>query len=252
MDPETPEKKNLDLSRISANRIHETVLEYLHAQPPGKLLDVPAGNGELAKILLEMGFQVSCCDIDDTLFIADSLPIDKGDLNGRLPYEDATFDYVSILEGIEHTENPYNAVREAARVLKGGGTLILTTPNYLSIGRRVKFFFTGCFTKPVSREMFRDKFGGIPFGMHLSPIGYTLIKFAMENAGLELVKVGCEKHKPWNLVLKPLVWFIRIYTRLWPASLRRKYWIGETASPPILDGGRTLVVVAKKKIYQKR
>jgi 2-polyprenyl-3-methyl-5-hydroxy-6-metoxy-1,4-benzoquinol methylase len=42
-----------------------------------------------------------------------------------------SFDTVISCETIEHVPDPPRAVRELARVLKPGGTLFLTTPNYL-------------------------------------------------------------------------------------------------------------------------
>lgn len=45
---------------------------------------------------------------------------------------DASFDTAVSLETIEHVPNPPQAVKELARVLKPGGRLYLTTPNYFS------------------------------------------------------------------------------------------------------------------------
>jgi ubiquinone/menaquinone biosynthesis C-methylase UbiE len=45
---------------------------------------------------------------------------------------DGNFDTVFSCETIEHVPDPARAVRELARVLKPGGTLYLTTPNYMN------------------------------------------------------------------------------------------------------------------------
>jgi len=45
---------------------------------------------------------------------------------------DSSFDLIFSCETIEHVPDPARALRELARVLKPGGTLFLTTPNYMN------------------------------------------------------------------------------------------------------------------------
>lgn len=49
-----------------------------------------------------------------------------------LPLADASFDCVLLSEVIEHLEAPQVSIREAVRVLRPGGRLLVTTPNYRS------------------------------------------------------------------------------------------------------------------------
>jgi SAM-dependent methyltransferase len=50
--------------------------------------------------------------------------------SSRFPYPDQSFDVVFFCEVMEHmTNDPLSALREINRVLRPGGTLILTTPN---------------------------------------------------------------------------------------------------------------------------
>jgi len=49
-----------------------------------------------------------------------------------LPFADGSFECVILSEVIEHLEAPQNSVREARRVLRPGGRLLVTTPNYRS------------------------------------------------------------------------------------------------------------------------
>lgn len=50
----------------------------------------------------------------------------------RLPYLDGSFETIVSCETVEHVPHPERAFHELARVLKPGGRLLLTTPNYLS------------------------------------------------------------------------------------------------------------------------
>jgi len=54
---------------------------------------------------------------------------------GAMPFDDASFDVVTLVELIEHLERPVieGLLVEARRVLRPGGRLLLTTPNYASL-----------------------------------------------------------------------------------------------------------------------
>ena len=51
----------------------------------------------------------------------------------HLPHADQSFDTVISCETVEHLPDPRRAIREFARVLRRGGRLFLTTPNYLGV-----------------------------------------------------------------------------------------------------------------------
>lgn len=55
--------------------------------------------------------------------------IDHGDLNKNLPFEDNFFQCVFGLSVLEHLVNGCHFLKEARRILKPGGHLILVTPN---------------------------------------------------------------------------------------------------------------------------
>ncbi len=46
-----------------------------------------------------------------------------------LPFEDASFDAVLFADVVEHLDQPELAIREICRVLRSGGTLLLSTPH---------------------------------------------------------------------------------------------------------------------------
>lgn len=52
-----------------------------------------------------------------------------------MPYEDETFDCVIFNQVLEHVRNPFTCVKEGYRVLKTGGTIVLTSPFFYQVHR---------------------------------------------------------------------------------------------------------------------
>jgi ubiquinone/menaquinone biosynthesis C-methylase UbiE len=62
--------------------------------------------------------------------------------NQKLPFENKSFDVVTIFDTIEHLPgNPIGLLREARRILRDGGKIIVSIPNSISIIKRVKLLF---------------------------------------------------------------------------------------------------------------
>jgi SAM-dependent methyltransferase len=231
---------------LARDEIHDKVIEIMDKEPRGKVLDVPTGTGILADRLRKMGFEVSCCDINSSYFSVPDLKMELGDLNQSLPYPDHTFDYLVCLDGIEHTESPSNAIREFQRVLRKGGKLFLSTPNYLNIERRLHFLLTGNFSKIPSHEVIRDVWSGDLSMAHLSPLGYPLLKFIMEYYGFRILRLERDREKLRMRWLFPMVWGIRLYAQFLSKKKWEHYRLNETLADKILMGGNTLILVAEK------
>jgi len=50
----------------------------------------------------------------------------------KLPLDKETFDVVVLTETLEHCENPEKVLSECVRILKSGGSIIVSAPNYLN------------------------------------------------------------------------------------------------------------------------
>ena len=59
----------------------------------------------------------------------------------RLPFADEVFDAVILSEVLEHLDRPEVVMAEAARVLKPGGSLLVTGPNRTLVSRIVLIWF---------------------------------------------------------------------------------------------------------------
>jgi 2-polyprenyl-3-methyl-5-hydroxy-6-metoxy-1,4-benzoquinol methylase len=230
--------------------VHDTVVKILSGLPPGELLDVPAGEGALATRLIDYGFKVRCCDLYPEIFRLANVEIKHGDLNSTLPYDDASFDYVTCIEGLEHIENPQQAVREFARVLRPGGHLITSVPNILNVEERMKWLLHGHTShfKPVTREYvagIREQWGDKEeMALHINAIGYSELRYMLESQGFEILKLYRDKPKSMLWLYWPIVAFIRLIGRLTPAEQRSQRWTRELASDEVLLGGNTLIVHA--------
>jgi SAM-dependent methyltransferase len=226
---------------------HDWIVDALSKEKRGDLLDVPAGTGALAVRLKDLGFAVSCCDINPSGFQAGGIDIRKGDLNRDLPYAAGAFDYITCLEGLEHLENPFQALAEIFRLLKLGGKLYVSVPNYLNIERRMRFLVTGLFSKiPSPRKLGKDRFDDLAM-LHLIPVTYPILKLVLEHRGFEILTVAKDGKKKRMKWLLPLVWAIRAYCSLWASDKREEYHLAETLAPEVIMGGNTLIVVAGKK-----
>src|SRR5690554_1594246 len=151
--------------------VHERVLEQFAQLPKGRVLDVPTGEGALSKKLLAMGHEVVAGDI------AQDYQLDQGaflqlNMDHYLPFKEAAFDYVACVEGIEHIENPYQLLREFARILRPEGLLVLSTPNILNIRSRIRFLLSS------HHKLFKDIYPG----WHLTPPSYRELKYGFEKA----------------------------------------------------------------------
>lgn len=232
--------------------IHETVERLLGDASRGSLLDIPAGEGALAKRLLDFGFDVSCCDLYPQIFKLDGLENRQGNLDKTLPYDGASFDYIVCVEGLEHIENPANAIREFERMLKPQGTLIVSVPNIMNIEERLKWLFSGYTShfKPLSAEAraaISKEFGGMEeIALHVNPIGYSEVRYLLETNGFAIDSIHLDKPKRNSWAFYPIVGLIRMVSRFSSSQKRRERWANELNSNEVLLGGNTLIFKAKK------
>ena len=90
-------------------------------QPPPKLVAVDLSTAALAKgkaFAKEVSLHTIVWEVGDAQMLG---------------HPDASFDTVISCETIEHVPEPREALAEFARVLKPGGRLFLTTPNYMGL-----------------------------------------------------------------------------------------------------------------------
>jgi len=226
------------------------MIQALSKEERGSLLDAPAGTGALALRLKKMGYSVYCCDIDPSLFCVPGIEFKRADLNQSLPYPSASFNLITCIEGLEHLENPFNAIREFYRVLKPGGKVLISLPNYLNIERRFRFLVTGLFSKiPSPKRLGKERFDHL-WMHHLMPLTYPILKLVLEHEGFKILSVTKDKEKKRMKWLLPIVWAIRLYCLFWPKKKKEEYHLEDTLSPMIIMGGNSLILIAEKDVNE--
>ncbi len=101
-------------------------------KPSGKALDVGCGVGQVVQRLIAAdheahGVEVSGPNIEKAKRISDRCQFYDG---RTLPYADASFDSVGALNVLEHVEEPEAFLDDLVRVVKPGGKVVVSSPNF--------------------------------------------------------------------------------------------------------------------------
>lgn len=111
----------------------------------GTLVDVGCGKGDLWSHLHSKQFNYLGIDAVRYPFFPDNLKFIPCNLDNAIPLDDQFADIVISAETIEHLENPRAFMRELVRITKPGGTVIITTPNQLSLLSKLTLIFKNQF-----------------------------------------------------------------------------------------------------------
>jgi 2-polyprenyl-3-methyl-5-hydroxy-6-metoxy-1,4-benzoquinol methylase len=234
----------------ACHKTHERALELFAGWPrTGRVLETAAGSGAFAKRLLELGFTVEACDLYPDQFRVAGIPVKFADMSERLPYEDASFEVLSCLEGVEHLEDQFAFIRECWRVLKPGGRLVVSTPNILGLASRWRYFWTGFFplaTKPMNEHR------KAPIHDHIHLLTYYELRYILRTTGFSISNVTTDRIRKYGLLhawAYPMVWAatrLALRRETEPRQARSNEEIRTHMLSPALLFGRTLMVVAQK------
>lgn len=198
-----------------------------------RVLDAGCGRSLFTEIRPRWPFDVVAADVEHDLLrerkaafpdvrwvVAGALP---------LPFADGAFDAVFAGELIEHLVSPAEGLREFARVLKPGGTLVLTTPNRLRLAN-----VADRSQRPYSPD-------------HLSELSYDELRQMLPEQGFA-VELATGLHLElllnWLSPLPKLDRLQRRWNRRWAVPLMRLLLaVGALAPRYALD----LVFVARKQ-----
>jgi SAM-dependent methyltransferase len=133
--------------------IYLAKMEYMRRtldkiSPNKKLVDLGCGEGILVREYREKGLDIIGLDANYS-----SEYVQRGNLLAT-GFPDAAFDIVLCLDVIEHLPftDQTTAIREFARLLPLGGTLLLSVPNLAHLASRLSFFVRGEFIRTSAPE----------------------------------------------------------------------------------------------------
>ncbi|MDH5307584.1 MAG: class I SAM-dependent methyltransferase [Myxococcales bacterium] len=118
-------------------RLVRALIRALETPPSAQVLDVGCGTGANLRLLAEIGFRdvmgMDCSQEAIEWCAQKGLPdVARGDLRD-LPFPEAHFDLVLATDVLEHIEEEATAISELHRVLRPGGTLLVTVPAFESL-----------------------------------------------------------------------------------------------------------------------
>lgn len=122
---------------MALKRRARRVIEQLELKKGDKILDLGCGNGYFSYLLSKLPIRLNITGIDNHVNAIEDAKMFVGERNAkfiignaeRLPFAKNSFDKIVMSEIIEHVRDDVKVLKEASRVLKPGGILLLTTPN---------------------------------------------------------------------------------------------------------------------------
>jgi len=152
---------------------------------PGELLDVGPGTGIYMHLAKEAGWNVHGIDVCElgARKAADEfgLQVDVGDFLDH-PYENESFDCITMLDVLEHSLDPLRFLRRAHALLRPGGVLYVAVPNQRCLltailDRVIQY-------GGIGGQWFLERLYVSPHLFYFSP---RVLHFALDRAGFEVV-----------------------------------------------------------------
>lgn len=118
-----------DFQEATVRPVFEAVLERTRVGPGTKYLDAGCGSGMAAQIAAARGAAVSGIDAAEAMLAIARRRVPAGDFRQgdleALPFADQSFDVVTGFNSFQYAGNPVAALREAGRVAKPGGFVVV-------------------------------------------------------------------------------------------------------------------------------
>lgn len=167
--------KSIKAVQIPTSR-YEAVMAYFPRYfRGGDVLEIGAGNGNVAKALLSSDLEIFNYTLGDiSLPRVEGLRRNLDDGRARIMVIDAEniseseygkFDAIIMIALIEHLIDPMRAMQKMNKLLKPGGFVYIDTPNFARYTNRIKLL-TGRFPSTASKGEGFTTYSGKPVDLH--------------------------------------------------------------------------------------
>ena len=178
--------------------VHAAMLQLISSHVPrGRMLEVGTGAGFFLKAAERAGWEVAGIEVSTEAvgFARDQLGLDVRQGSAEeIQYADGSFDLAVLFEVIEHLLDPLRALRSVWRAVKPGGQVILSTPNFNALSRRILGRQWAVLSPAEHLYYFTEK----SLARLLARAGFIDVRFERQYRGFDLqgtVNAGCT-HEP--------------------------------------------------------
>ena len=156
-----------------------------HVGKGKKVLDIGCGEGYVSSVLVRDN-EVFGLDIAESAIGEAREKGIKASLSNleNIPYPEKSFDVVLALDILEHLFDPVSVLRDANRVLKDDGFLLVSVPNAANIYSRLNFILTGEFTDAAEISEIRSP--EFLFSEHIRFFSAKKIRKTLQPTGFEI------------------------------------------------------------------
>jgi SAM-dependent methyltransferase len=189
--------------------LHTPPLSLLRSSRPGRLLDVGCGKGEPSALLIRFGWQVFGIDPSPRaceLAGLRGIEARVGSLHD-IELDSESFDGILFHHSLEHVSDPVDDLQRAARLLRPGGTILLSVPNF------------GCW----QRKLFGTYWTALDLPRHRTHFTAETLKPALEACGFR----ACSSSTQTTFSILPLtLQFAAIGRPLFRGAILRRLIMG--------------------------
>jgi len=181
--------REVSRTRATLLKMEKTALWLKSISNAKRVIDIGCGDGEFLRIFKELGCEVFGTEYDKKtedicrgkgiIMLPGGVKPSMGD--GQVP---GSFDLALLTEVIEHINNPVDVIEHLACVLKRGGLLYVTTPNFAGIERRILGAQWCMFAYPE----------------HISYYSPTTLDLVLRNCGFEKVFIRTENISVFRMI----------------------------------------------------